>query len=291
MEEIKPLCLKDREIIKKYLYENGGMGSESSFTSLYLWRNMYNYRYAVFNDCLVIFLNDREGKPGMYFPYGKGDRISAAKRACEEMKKMGGKMQFYSVTEDVLEYITKNTDEYRVVGKEFCSDYVYLSEKLATLSGKALHSKKNHFNRFLKKYNWEYERIKATDCEEIISAYKSWGTDFDKYLSAEFDALPEIIRNTESFGVGGMIRIDGVIKAFTIGEKLPNGTAVVPVEKADKSVDGAYTAINKMFVQNELSDCVYINREDDCGLENLKKAKLSYKPAFMVDKYRIEKIK
>ena len=289
MEEIKPLCLKDRDIIKPYLEANGGMGSESSFLSLYTWREMYNYRYALVYDCMVIFLNDRSGSPGMYFPYGSGDRISAARWACGKIKDMGGKMQFYSVTEDVLDFVLENTDEYKTVGEEFCADYVYLSERLATLSGKALHSKKNHYNRFLKKYSWRYERIKPSCVSEIMSAYESWATLSDRYLLAEYKALPDIIKNIDSLGVGGMIRIDGEIKAFTIGEKMKNKTAVVPIEKADKSIDGAYTAINKMFAENELSDCTYINREDDCGLLNLKKAKLSYKPAFMVNKYRIER--
>ena len=54
---------------------------------------------------------------------------------------------------------------------------------------------------------------------------------------------------------GGLIRLDGQVKAFTFGEKVSEHTAVVHVEKADPNVRGLFTAINKDFVQNAWQMC------------------------------------
>ena len=87
---------------------------------------------------------------------------------------------------------------------------------------------------------------------------------------------------------GGVIVIDGNIAAFSIGEKLNESCALIHVEKADTSYKGIYAAINNEFVKNEWSDFEYINREEDMGIEGLRKAKLSYRPHHMVKKYICE---
>ena len=85
--------------------------------------------------------------------------------------------------------------------------------------------------------------------------------------------------------VGGILRVDGEIVAFTLGEPVNDDTFVVHIEKAYADVEGSYTMINQQFVEHELlGNYRYVNREDDVGLEGLRKAKLSYKPIFMVDK-------
>ena len=83
---------------------------------------------------------------------------------------------------------------------------------------------------------------------------------------------------------GGVLRAAGKIVAFTIGEELCEDTFVVHIEKAFADVDGAYPMINQQFVQHECADYAYVNREDDAGEEGLRKAKLSYKPAFLEEK-------
>ena len=84
--------------------------------------------------------------------------------------------------------------------------------------------------------------------------------------------------------VGGVLKVDGNIVAFTIGEPMSEDTFVVHIEKAFADVQGAYPMINQQFVEHECAAYKYINREDDAGSEGLRKAKLSYKPAFLVEK-------
>ena len=56
------------------------------------------------------------------------------------------------------------------------------------------------------------------------------------------------------------------------------------IEKADESIRGLYQAILREFLIHEFPDFQYVNREDDMGLEGLRKAKLSYKPEILLKK-------
>ena len=290
MIEFKPIVLCDRDIIEKYLAAEQNMGCEMSFTSMYIWRKAYDMRYAVVEDCLVLWSKDGSNPAGLRFPVGNGDRLKAAQIVCDYMISVGEKPQFYGVTRDVVDFVLQNSDEYEVSDMSKYSDYVYESEKLITLSGKKLHSKKNHLNRFKKTYNYEYLKIKPSDKDEIMKAYDRWAELDDKYLEAERDSISGVISNLDSLSTkGAMLRVDGEIVAFTLGDRLTDNMAVIHVEKADTSYNGSYAAINQMFVEYEWKEYKYINREDDCGLEGLRKAKLSYQPAFMVEKFKLKR--
>ena len=219
---------------------------------------------------------------------GNGDRLGAAKKACDYMVSVGEKPQFYGVTQDDIDFIKNNTDEYEFGDMSVYSDYVYETEKMINLSGKKLHSKKNHLNRFKKTYKYEYVNIKPEDKEDILKAYDGWANITDKYLAAERDAIGDITENIDYLGIkGAMLKVDGEIAAFTFGDRLNDNMAVIHIEKANTSFDGAYAAINQMFAENEWSEYKYLNREDDCGIEGLRQAKRSYQPVFMVEKYKV----
>ena len=84
---------------------------------------------------------------------------------------------------------------------------------------------------------------------------------------------------------GGLIRAGGRIVAFSMGERISSDTYLVHIEKAFSDVQGAYAIINQKFAERHCGDVLYINREDDSGQEGLRKAKLSYRPVFMAEKY------
>ncbi len=288
MINFKPIELGDRDIINKYLKTEQNMGCEMSFSSLYIWRKAYDMRYAVIDDCLVLWSKDGDNPAGLRFPVGNGDRLAVAKKACDYMVSIGEKPQFYGVTMDVVEFIKNNTDEYEFGDMSVYSDYVYETERMINLSGKKLHSKKNHLNKFKKTYKYEYLEVKSDDKEDILKAYDLWADITDKYLAAERDAIGDIIENIDYLGIkGAMLKVDGEIAAFTFGDRLTDNMAVIHIEKANTSFHGAYAAINQMFAQNEWSEYKYLNREDDCGIEGLRRAKRSYQPVFMVEKYKV----
>ncbi len=288
MINFKPIELEDKGIIDKYLGTEQNMGCEMCFSSLYIWRKAYDMQYAVVDGCLVLWSKDGENPAGLRFPVGDGDRLLAAKKACDYMVAIGEKPQFYGVTDNAVEFIENNTDEYEIGNMSIYSDYVYETEKMINLSGKKLHSKKNHLNRFKRTYKYEYVNITARDKNDILKAYDSWADISDKYLAAERDAIGDVIENIDYLGIkGAMLKVDGEIVAFTFGDKLTDDMAVIHIEKANTAYNGAYAAINQMFAENQWSDFKYLNREDDCGLEGLQKAKKSYQPVFMVEKYKV----
>ena len=98
-----------------------------------------------------------------------------------------------------------------------------------------------------------------------------------------------VIKNMDCLGVkGGCIKTDGKMTAFTLGEQISRDTALIHIEKADSKTLGLYTIINREFVEHEWKDTLYINREEDLGIEGLRKSKLSYNPAFMVNKFLVK---
>ncbi len=284
MISFKPIELKDIKVIKGFLKSEYSMSCEASFGTLYIWRNVYNYQYAILDDCLVIMSKDGNNPAGLRFPIGNGNKISVAHKACDYMESIGEKPQFLGVTNRIANDIS---EDFEIGEMSIYSDYVYETEKLISLSGKKLHSKKNHLNQFKNTYNYQYCPITPNDKDEILKAYEGWGKVTDKYLEAERDSISDVLTNMYALDISGaMLKVDGNIVAFTLGEELNKDTAVIHIEKADPNIKGAYTAINQMFAENRWKDYKYINREDDCGIEGLKKAKQSYQPIFMVEKYR-----
>ena len=172
-------------------------------------------------------------------------------------------------------------------------DYVYNSADLIKLSGRKFHSKKNHLNSFRKNYP-EAKYLPINDdiitlCKITINGWYKKRlalTPDDPFIKAERDAIIEVLNNFDALKLkGGAIFLVNKVMAFTFGEALNTDTAVIHVEKADPDVNGAYTAINQAFVENEWADMAYINREEDMGLEGLRKAKESYRPVKMIKKF------
>ena len=172
------------------------------------------------------------------------------------------------------------------------ADYVYEADKLAALSGKKYHSKKNHVNKFMSLYpDWSYEPITKDNIEECFQMALRWrelnGCEADEEKHAEICVTLNFLRLFEELQMrGGALRVNGEIVAFTVGEAvgMRQDTLVVHIEKAFSEIQGAYTVINQQFAIHEGKDFQYINREDDVGQEGLRKAKLSYKPVFLIEK-------
>jgi hypothetical protein len=110
----------------------------------------------------------------------------------------------------------------------------------------------------------------------------------DLDLLSEDEAIREILTQYDALHVqGAVILIEGRVGAFTAGERLSNDTVVIHIEKADPDISGLYPLINQQFCKNMRDDVIYINREQDLGIDGLRKAKLSYNPDHFVEKYCI----
>lgn len=170
-------------------------------------------------------------------------------------------------------------------------DYVYEKEKLISFSGKKLQKKRNHLNAFYNEYQnrYQYEEMTVDNLKECEAFLNQWKlNDEDRMSLEERKGVKEIFRLWEKLPCnGGLIRIDGEVKAFIIGSHSSERMGQINVEKADSNIRGLYQAILKEYLQRHLKSCQYLNREDDMGLESLRRAKQAYHPCWMIHKYRL----
>lgn len=282
--------MEDRELINSYLVDQKSRSCECTFANTYLWSRFYQVGYAIVEDTLV-YKSLGENK-SFTFPIGKKENIKPAMEAmkayCQEK---GIPFKMHLVTEEQFAQLEEMyPGEYKVEYNRDVADYVYDREKLANLSGKKYHGKKNHVNKFKRLYpDWTYETIGEDNLEECFQMALRWrelnGCEGDPEKVAEICVTLNYLRLFRELDMrGGLLKVNGEVVAFTIGEQVCQDTFVVHIEKAFADIQGAYTMINQQFVLNETEGYQYINREEDTGAEGLRKAKLSYHPVFMVEK-------
>ena len=296
MLEFKDLEIEDKEIINKYLAKSQSMGSESSFTNLFMWRKSYHVKYAIYNDWLIV-RSGGEKKWWYLPPYGEGEDLAGT---IEEMiataKELGQEFCLKALQEkhkNILENLFAERFEFIPERENF--DYIYDAQSLRTLAGRKLHSKRNHLNYFLNNVSYSYEVLTKDNLQEAMDFLEEWCSQkvcdkqkqLDDMLVCEKDAIKEIFAAFDELDcVGALIRLEGKVKAFTLGEMLTNNTAVIHIEKADHEVRGLYPAINQLFLTNNFPQAELVNREEDTGDEGLRKAKLSYYPKELLTKYK-----
>lgn len=287
MLEFKPVELDDKEIIEKYYKRENHFLCEYCFTDIFIWGKHYNTQYAVCDGFLYL---KSDGEDCCYYtvPEGDGDFEKAMDSILEYANEKGGSWLFVSIYPEKKEKLEKYyPDKFEFEENRDNADYVYLAEKLASLSGKKLHKKKNHVNRFYKEYEgrWSYEPLNDDNIREFFSYQLDWCENDSAFLG-ELCAASIALKNYKALGiVGGILRVDGNIVAVTLGSKSFDDTMIVHIEKADYNINGAYQVINQQFVLNHCQDVKYVDREEDLGIEGLRKAKESYYPEFITLNY------
>lgn len=288
--EFKRPELEDKELISSYFAKAPGRSCERTFVNVYLWSRHYKVKFAVIEDALV-FRDEGDGFAFSY-PAGEDEAVKKALEAlmeyCRERK---CPFRLYNVTEEHFAQLCGwFPDRFQIRYDRDAADYVYETEKLATLAGKKLHGKRNHINKFKALYpDWSYESLNDDNVEECFQMALKWrnqnGCDDDAEKNAEMCVTLNSLRLYKELGLrGGVLKIGEKIAAFSVGEPLCSDTFVVHIEKAFPDIEGAYPMINQQFVLHECMDYTYVNREEDTGAEGLRKAKLSYRPVFMVEK-------
>ena len=286
MLKFKKIEISDIEKIKTHTNIQGNFSCETSFVNLLVWQNIYNNMYAE-KDGILFIKSVIKGYTNFRLPFGsditKG--VELLREYCGEQEPILWIQQAERFNE-IAEHINEN---YQLYEHRDTFDYIYLRSDLANLSGKKYHSKRNHISAFSKKYNWTYCDITDENKEDILQCaelwYKANSERYDEYMECEFRGSKTILENMEALSVsGGAIYIDGKAVAFTLGSPINDEVFDVHIEKALPEYAAAYTVINNEFAKR-LAQYKYINREDDMGIEGLRKAKLSYKPEILLKKY------
>lgn len=293
MIPFKDITLADRNTITAFTMNSNRRNCDLSFSNLCSWRFLYDTQFAIISDFLV-FKFWAEGQLAYMMPVGDGDLKVVLRDLREDAHQENQPFCMLGVCSCMrteLEEILP--EQFTFTEDRDYADYIYLRSDLSTLTGKKFQAKRNHINRFRNTYpDYEYSSITPERIQECLDLEAEWckvnHCDQQEGTGNERRALIYALHNFEALGLtGGILYANGKIVAFTFGMPINHETFGVHVEKADTSIDGAYAMINYEFANRIPEQYTYINREEDLGIEGLRKAKLSYQPVTILEKYMV----
>ncbi|MBQ3264928.1 MAG: DUF2156 domain-containing protein [Ruminococcus sp.] len=289
MLDFQPLAIDKIPIYKQYYDDTNAVGLEYSFVSGYLWSREYLLRIAFYDDTLIkAYFRDDNKIWGYCLPSGKN--VRGAIEACLRDADDRGQ-------EPMFGYLSKSEKEKleelypsRFVFERSCDtqDYIYLSHDLAELEGKHFHAKRNHISRFYREYpDASVAELNDRNRNDALRVMELWcaENDIDPKSHGEYAVICEALENFQKLGMRGMVLYAlGEPVAMTMGSEISRLCFDVCFEKALRGYPGSYAVINNEFAKT-LTAYQYINREEDLGLEGLRKAKLSYSPVIIYDRF------
>ena len=291
MNDFKPIEIQDKKAFDRFFQSDPPEISEHTFTNLFIWRHRYRPVWLAKDDCLLILCRPNREEPYGLPPAGPGDKRKGLKFLCGEIREISPEGRIRRVGEEfVRQYV--DPEQYECIPDRDNSDYVYLTRDLIRLSGNKYHRKKNHLNQFTKNHVFEYRELTVDLVECFLEMQEGWCqlrecAERPDLLAEDYAIREALVRFEELQYRGGAILMNSRVEAFALGEPLSRDTAVIHVEKANPDIPGLYAAINQLFCLNAWSRFTYINREQDMGSEGLRKAKESYHPHHMVNKYTV----
>jgi len=294
MVNFKKIEIEDKKWIDPLIKISNLGGCHQNFGNLFTWSEVYNTRVAKINDYLVVKGGNEKDKQRYFYPAGSGDIKPVIEEIMQDATDCNHDFMFFGLSLsniEILDTLFSGKFLYEEVRDAF--DYVYLLDKLVSLSGRKLNSKRNHINYFKKNNQWSFEPITLRNLEECWRMNEEWCKDVDFFsddgLKEENRATHQHFKYFTELGIeGGLLRVDGKVIAYTMGEILNSDTYVVHLEKAFRDMRGAYPMINQKFaslIREKYPHIVYVNREEDIGSESLRKSKESYYPYKMEEKY------
>lgn len=283
---------KDIPLITKYLDLAQIQESNHNLVNMFLWREQYPL-WQYHTEDYMLLLGIHKGKLFCYMPLCKNEFFEEAiLKAKSIFDKHGVPFELSCFTKDRLDLLQNILPKCQVTIEAEAADYVYEGEKMRTLSGKKLQKRRNNYNHFVTEYDgrFVYEDLNETHIPELKRFLDTWRTDStEEYLIYEAKGVKSVL---DLYGIlpynGGIIRIDGEVKAFLIASLATDNMVQINIEKADPTIRGLYQAIEKIFLEKNYPTIEWVNREDDMGIESLILAKKALHPSYMIDKYRIK---
>ena len=276
---LKDLTIESKSEIDSFLKYRFQL-SDLNFTNLFIRSKSENIKYYIEDETLFIKGNYM-GEDYYFSPIRKDLDFEKLRIAFRKIASIKTKIVFIP-----CEYGDILKDELNLIKVRDTFDYIYNQSDLGELKGRKFSQKKTKINQFIKKYNFTYEKISQENIGEIIEFQNQWliekinsEPESKEILEEENLGIKEILKNYFILNLrGGLIRVDNKLIGYAIGEKITEDMGVIHIEKGDVNYSGIYQMINKFVAKEEFSDIKYLNREDDFGVEGLRKAKMSYHP-------------
>jgi len=290
MPDLLPLDMATAALVNRYLAAYPPAVSELTFTNLYAWRQGRPVWLAELSDTLACLVQTPQAGDGKFMLFGPpvGPLPLAAVMA-QLGETVVGAVRQSTASVTGLDPLT-----FTVTADRANFDYVYRVSDLAELAGRNYSAKRNLVKLCRRDHPCSFETITGNNIAECRDLLNRWcdlrHCELDHGLSGEWQALKETLEHFLDFGLlGGLIRVDGAVEAFAIGERLNRETAVCHFEKALPSLKGLGQLINQWFAANCLKDFTHVNREQDLGIPGLRQAKESYHPSHLVEKFTVSR--
>lgn len=291
MLTFEPVSISHKPLFLSYAEQTDDRVTEQSFAALYAWAP--KYKTEICHSGGFLFTRSMAPRMAFWMPMGRGDLAGALRGMEETARAQAMPFMLRGLTRDMRRRVeeaaphryvfTENPEQY---------DYLYARRDLEELAGKKYHAKRNFITRFENEYagRWRYEDITKENLGDVWVFQDKWCRKNDcasnLTLQEESTAIALFLYNLDALGaMGGLLRLDGSVVAFTVGSPIGRDTVDINIEKADYDVVGSYPMINWAFVRNRCSSYAFVNREEDMGLPGLRKAKLSYHPREIIVKY------
>ena len=286
MFEFKKIKVEDRKTLGKFIEKYGFSYSDHCFGGLYIWQDAYNTEYSVY-DNTVIIRGNIDGKRFYQAPVGEN-----FDKAIEYLIHNDSEnLCFLAISQHEKERIESVfPDKFRFEFDRDNSDYIYSRQDLSFFKGKSFQQKRNHVNKFIRLYGKpEVISLNKYNIGLIAEAEEHWLYENDSdndWLIREKKSIKRCIESFDSLEfLGNALMVNDEIVAFGIGERLGKDMVLQHFEKASRKYEGCYAVMTSEFAKSLPDDIVYINREEDMGIEGLRQAKLSLKPIRLEEKY------
>ncbi len=276
-----------------YLAGHNGRFCDYTPVNLYIWKDYFYKGYAIQDDMLFLQLLDEDGQVLYAVPMGNGDLSKAIKTLKEYTAQRGEPLRLSIVSKEVLpllnvlfgEHITPMYDR-------IWSDYIYDAKRMAAFEGADYAKQRNHLRRFEREYpDYRIEWLSPLHLpfiEEFLETFPVIRNKQSDLAFEEIERTKKALANMNDLALVGVVLYVGEkLVGFSAGCRV-HDTLYVNFEKADTAYNGVYQLLVKSFATAFADESIrFINREEDCGDEGLRKSKLAYHPIEMLDKYTV----
>lgn len=283
--------IDDRQWMQPMIERSGYTGADVSFGSLFLWGEKYKTRVARLDTCFIRATFKEDTLREYYLPVGECDLTEIIGLIVQDAQQRGIAPRISLIPEDrkaLLESLFPGQFQFQEEREK--ADYLYLQEDLANLAGRKYHGKRNHISKFKRtNENYKIEKITKANQKDALYVAREWcilnGDEDCRSSKSEYCAITKALKYFDELEMqGAVLYVDGAPVAMTMASKINDDVCDVHFEKALNTVEGCYPVINNEF-SKILSQYQMLNREEDLGIEGLRKAKLSYNPAIILTKY------
>ncbi len=293
----RPVQISDKEKYEDLFFGYSNKGCEFSFANLILWGE----RNISFENGHIALYSCFDGRWYYSFHFGDGDKKQLIDAIVNDAEEKGITAVITGVYDDEKAFLEQNyPGQFEISTSRGSYDYIYSIDDLADLSGKKYHKKRNHLSQFKKACpDYRVQPITRDLLPKIAAMAENWYANRTlEAPEADFEmervALSRALENYEALGMDGIVLMcDERMIAFTMASRMSRDTLDVHFEKAVTDINGVYAAINHEFARYarvKYPDVKFLDREEDMGIEGLRKAKESYYPHHLTVKYRAQKI-